>query len=188
MRSVQENEKRDAPEREKIKCMVFMKGLKEKHLAAELKQRLNDKQIVTLEKAGKCVYERLKDFEDMKEAAHTRTTEILQCCSCGPRGHTAKTCYNSGKNWKEGIDRPMTLEKRLEAKGTMNRREGRTRSFEGRCWTCGMVGHPFFACSQKQQNNSDTAGKGQNVREIHMETLLEIRKTNKAGCCQRPAW
>ena len=157
-------------EREIMKCMIFEKGLRNRKIASELKQKIADRHITTLEKAGGFVHEKSCLYRDRKPVVekdrskiYKKENKVIRCWLCGQQGHVSHNC--SQKN-PEARGQGQIMSTRGNQRSDVV--EGENNGFSGKCWTCGEEGHPFFKCHYEvRKDDNRQRGKGnQVVREV----------------------
>ena len=156
----------NSKEREEVKCRIFEKGLRNRKVALEVKSKLDDGTLVTLEDAGSFAHlnsawhrkSNNGDFQvNMQIKGNKRGEErkTIRCWKCGNEGHVSYECNNqsSGTNQK--------VKDEQKAPSNEGHRGKHLERFAGKCWTCGEEGHPFFKC----RNDRQRGDMGGNVNE-----------------------
>ena len=169
-------------EREAIKCMIFEKGLRNRRVGCDLKQKLEDGSIKTLEEAGKYVHNRVdfhKDFHYNKTNErrqfrvardHKEMGNPVRCWTCGAHGHLSYACQD-----RESQTNQYSDEKQIGQQAREQNFE-RTGRFSGKCWTCGEEGHPFFKCKSEFMEGRSKSIQSKVIREVAMEDDEDIQE------------
>ena len=186
---VQETYNRNVNERERSKCTVFIQGLRNRYLAADLKQRMDDGKLMKLEEAGRFVSNRINHFRVDYKMQPTKQNERAWCWTCGEDGHISKYCergsnahkptdvmYNSKSKMIGNAQRYTNADRQVYESVGDNVREKPKKVFEGNCWTCGETGHPFFKCerdkSQGPRGNRYGAACARDNRSVVREIVM----------------
>lgn len=148
-------------EREIMKCMIFEKGLRDRKIACDLKDKIENGVIDRLEDAGRFVQDRIKVMKEFGNVSDSyflnrrRDDKVIKCWACGEQGHVSYECKKAGFS-RDNIEQDHGEGHQYKGKLSNNRIQNKhvlENQFTGICWSCGNEGHPFYKCNLYSSKN-----------------------------------